>query len=480
MRILVTGATGYIGGRLVPRLLERGHTVRALARDAQRLRGRFDGAEIVEGSIGDGDALASALESIDCAYYLIHSMGTTSNFAGADRDAARAFGTAAKAAGVKRIVYLGGLGKDDEKLSPHLRSRHEVGDVLRESGVPVVEFRAALIIGSGSISFEMLRYLTERLPFMVAPKWVETKCQPIAIRDVLQYLLDAAGETTRARIYEIGGTDVLTYKQMMMRFAAIRGLKRHIVTVPLLTPQLSSYWVHLVTPISSRLAQPLIRGLHNEVVVDDPSALADFPNVHPIGFGEAVLLALDRYSALGPETTWFDAYDVRTLPDAFTGVREGVLIDRRQRETSASAQAVAAVFSALGGKRGWLVGNTLWELRGLMDRLVGGFGMRRGRRSETDLRVGDAVDFWRVDAFEPGKLLRLRAEMRLPGRAWLQFEVAPSGGGSTFRQTAFFEPRGLFGNLYWYAVALFHEWLFSKLASSIVRTAVSNSSAPPA
>ena len=471
MRVLVTGATGYIGGRLVPRLLDLGHTVRCFSRDAQRLRGRFAGAEVVEGVIEDAPALARALAGVDCAFYLVHSMGATARFADADRDAARAFGTAARVAGVKRIVYVGGLGKDREALSPHLRSRHEVGAVLRESGVPVVEFRAALIIGSGSISFEMLRYLTERLPIMIAPNWVETRCQPIAIRDVLAYLLAAVDERVPARIYEIGGSDILTYRQMMLRFAELRGLKRRIVTVPFFTPKLSSYWVHLVTPISSRLAQPLILGLHNEVIVDDAAARVAFPDVRPIGFDESVLRALDRYATLGPETTWFDAYDVRKLPDEFTGVREGVLIDRRVRETVASPQAVAGVFSALGGKRGWLVGDALWELRGLLDRLAGGFGMRRGRRSQTDLRVGDAVDFWRVDAFEPGSLLRLRAEMRLPGRAWLQFEVAPSESGSVYRQTAFFEPRGLLGYLYWYAAGIFHEWLFSRLADRVVETA---------
>jgi len=339
--------------------------------------------------------------------------------------------------------------------------------------VQVIEFRAALIIGSGSISFEMMRYLTERLPVMIAPRWVVTRCQPIGIRDVLAYLIAALElETHEHRLYQIGGADVLTYRDMMLRYAALRGLRRHIIVVPFFTPQLSSYWVHLVTPIPSRLAQPLIRGLNNEVIVRDHTANDDFPRIAPIGFEEAVAQALDRYCRVGAETTSFDAFDLHAMSKDFNGAKEGMLIDMRVRHANAPAERIADVFSSLGGRRGWLVGDFLWRLRGLLDRAVGGVGLRRGRRSPSELREGDVVDFWQVEAYEPGRLLRFRAEMKLPGRAWLQFEAEPDrNGGATLRQTAFFEPRGLLGIFYWYSVAPFHEWVFGGMATRIIRAA---------
>ena len=473
MKVLVTGATGYIGGRLAPRLLEAGYAVRCLARQATRLDERFANAEIIEGDMFDEPSLMRAAQGIDAVFYLVHSMQSSGDFQTSDRTAAANFARAAAACGVKRIIYLGGLGDDGATLSHHLQSRHEVGDILRASGVPVTEFRAAMIIGSGSISFEMMRYLTERLPVMIAPKWVDTRCQPIAVRDVLAYLVASLSRSQSAgQIYEIGGADQLTYRQMMMRFAHLRGLSRRIFTVPFFTPRLSSYWVHIVTPVSARIAQPLILGLHNEVIVRDDAAKRTFPEIEPVGFDTAVLRALDRYQTIGPETTWFDAFDVRRLPPEFTGAKDGMLIDRRERTVRASAHAVAAIFTGLGGKRGWLYGDELWKLRGLLDRAVGGIGLRRGRRSATDLRLGDAVDFWRVDAFIPDRLLRLRAEMKLPGKAWLQFDVDERGDGrSSFRQTAFFEPRGLFGFLYWYSVAIFHGFIFGNMASRIARLA---------
>ncbi|MGA8097783.1 MAG: SDR family oxidoreductase [Candidatus Cybelea sp.] len=454
----------------MPRLLKAGHSVRCLARNAQRLTGRFSGAEVIEGDIFDEAHLREALEGVDGTYYLVHSMSDSHRFAERDREAAALFGESAREVGVQRIIYLGGLGADGAALSHHLASRHEVGDVLRSSAVEVIEFRAAMIIGSGSISFEMMRYLTERLPLMIAPRWVTTRSQPVSVADVLRYLVSALDlPHGDSRIYEIGGADIVTYRDMMLRYARLRDLKRKVITVPFLTPRLSSYWVHLVTPISSHLAQPLILGLRNEVIVRDSSARRDFPEIAPIGFDAAVSRALDRYRASGPDTTWFDAFDVRTLPATFTGAREGMLIDRKERIADATAQQVAAVFTQLGGKRGWLYGNALWQLRGLLDRALGGIGLRRGRRSATNLRLGDAVDFWRVDALEPDHALRLRAEMKLPGTAWLEFDADPLSDGRTrLTQTAFFEPRGLFGFLYWYLVFPFHALIFNRMASRIV------------
>jgi uncharacterized protein YbjT (DUF2867 family) len=473
-RILVTGATGYIGGRLVPKLAAAGHRVRALARDCVRLRDRFPGVEVVEGDVFDRESIERALAGVRVAYYLVHSMAEGGgDFAARDREAAAIFATAARRAGVARIVYLGGLGEEGKDLSHHLASRHEVGAVLRAGGVPVTEFRAAMIVGAGSASFEMLRYLTERLPVMIAPKWVSTPCQPIAVRDVLAYLIaEATRESASDAVFEIGGADVLTYQQMMLRYAAIRGLARRLIVVPFFTPRLSSAWVHLVTPIPASIARPLIDGLRNPVVVRGDAARRAFGDIVPIGYDESVRRALDRYSTTGPETTWFDAYDVRKLPGNFAGSAQGMLIDRRQVATTASRAALFAVFTSLGGKRGWLYADFLWELRGVMDRLVGGIGTRRGRRSASELRTGDAVDFWRVEAYERDHLLRLRAEMRLPGYAWLQFEALPrDGGGSLLRQTAFFEPRGLFGYAYWFSVLPFHGLIFGNMSRRIGREA---------
>ena len=476
MRVLVTGATGYIGGRLVPTLLAAGHDVRCFVRDPARIAGRFDGAEIVRGDVFDGPSIRAALLDCEVAYYLIHSMSDDRrDFSQRDREAARLFGTMAAEAGVARIVYLGGLGNDSpqNKLSTHLRSRHEVGQELRAGGVPVTEFRAAIIVGSGSVSFEMLRYLTERLPVMIAPKWVRTRCQPIGVRDVITYLVAAlTTPASTGRIIEIGGADVLEYREMMMRYAALRNLGRRIFIAPFFSPGLSSRWIHLVTPIPASIAQPLVAGLFNEVIVRDDDARTLFPAIHPIGYDAAVLRALDRYASTGPATTWFDAFDVKTLPGEFSGSSQGMLIDRRERTTSAAPSAVFRVFSSLGGTKGWLYADWLWDLRGVMDRLVGGIGTRRGRRSPTTLRVGDAVDFWRVEAYRPNELLRLRAEMKLPGYAWLEFEaIARPDGRTSLRQTAFFDPRGALGFLYWYSVLPFHEFIFGNMATRIVQEA---------
>lgn len=467
--ILVTGATGYIGGRLVPHLLEHGYSVRVLVRDSVRLQGRpwLDQVEVVEGNVLNPDTLTTAMEGIKSAYYLIHSMGDHADFGQRDLDAARNFGNAARAAGVQHIIYLGGLGDPDSELSEHLRSRQQTGDALRESGVPVTEFRAGIIVGSGSVSFEMIRYLAERLPVMICPRWVYTRTQPIAIRDALKYLV-AALETTQSKgkIVEIGGQDILTYREMMLIYARLRGLRRYIIPVPVLTPHLSSYWVHLVTPIPSNIAKPLIKGLRNEVIVRDDSARQLFPQIEPMNYEAAVTLALSKLEAGDVETIWSDALvsSQWDTPPVVLTTQDGMLIEQRQRVVDASASAVFREFSALGGKRGWLALNGLWHLRGLMDRLVGGVGFRRGRRHSTDLRVGDAVDFWRVEAIEPGQLMRLRAEMKVPGRAWLQFKAEPLTAGQTqLIQTAYFAPKGLFGLLYWYLLYPLHGYIFSRL-----------------
>ena len=471
MNVLVTGASGYVGGRLVPELLRRGHVVRCLTRHPRALAGRFDGAEVVAGDVlADPRGLERVLAGIDVAFYLVHSMDSSSgDFAERDRCGARNFARAARFAGFRRIVYLGGLG-DPRQMSHHLQSRREVGEVLRSFGPPVTEFRAGIIIGSGSASFEIIRYLTERLPLMIAPRWVSTRCQPIAIGDVIAYLV-AALETpaSTGRTYEIGGRDRLTYRDVLMAYARARGLQRRIVDVPFFTPRLSSYWVHLVTPVPASVARPLIDGLKSEVVVRDHRASTDF-EVRPMSCEQAIATALDRYHDEGPQTNWFDAFDTRTESGDFHGSREGVLVDRREILTSAPPEAVFNVCASLGGERGWLYADWMWRLRGAIDRMSGGLGMLT-RSSSAPLRVGDVVDCWRVETLEPGSLLRLRATMRLPGRAWLEFMVEPLRSGSRFRMTAFFEPRGLIGQLYWWAVYPLHRVLFRGMSQRIIEEA---------
>ena len=470
MRVLVTGATGYIGGRLMTRLVGKGHAIRCLARDPRRLEGRaWSGVEVVGGDVGDPGVLRRALEGVEVAYYLVHSMASGHAFREQDRAMAAAFGRAAAAAGVRRIIYLGGLGDPALVHSKHLVSRQEVGRCLAEAGVPVVEFRAAVIVGSGSASFEIIRHLTERLPVMVPPLWVNTRCQPIGVRSVLDYLEEALDHPGAAGIFEIGGTDVMTYREMMLEYARIRGLRRMILPFPVPRPDISSRWIDLVTPIPFRIAHPLVESLQFEVVVRDDRALATFP-VRPTGFTEAVNRALARMATDDVETTWASSLASIT-PDQYGRKRldsyEGLLFERHQLAVRAAPGPVFEVICALGGEDGWPAGNALWQLRGLMDRLVGGVGMRRGRRHPRELRVGDPLDFWRVEALEPDHLLRLRAEMKLPGQAWLQFEVLPDPEGTRVEQTAFFEPRGLLGYLYWYSVLPFHRFVFPGLIGAV-------------
>lgn len=477
LRILVTGATGYIGGRLVPRLLEKGHFVRCLARQPENLKGRaWNGAEIVQGDVLKPESLGEALHGIDVAYYLVHSMRAgEAGFEERDRQAARNFAAAARDAGVKRLIYLGGLGADETSLSPHLESRHEVGALLREGGVPVTEFRAAIIVGSGSISFEMIRYLAERLPVMICPRWVKSLCQPIAVRDVLAYLTEALERPESAgRVFEIGGPDVLPYREMMLGYARVRGLRRSLIEVPVLTPRLSSYWVDLVTPIPASISRPLIDGLKHDVVCRDRSALEVF-SVRPMGYEAAVGLALERISQGQVETIWSGShasFKPGSPPASRLEKREGMILEVRETEVAAPPERIFQVFSGIGGERRWFYANWAWRLRGLLDRLAGGPGMRRGRRNPDQLVPGDALDFWRVEEVLPGRLLRLRAEMKLPGRAWLQFEAEPLAGAdshSLFVQTAYFEPRGLPGLLYWYLLYPMHKAIFSGLCREIKR-----------
>ncbi|MEV6975272.1 SDR family oxidoreductase [Kitasatospora sp. NPDC093806] len=482
---LVTGATGYIGGRLVPGLLARGYSVRCLVRNPSRLRDHPWRAEVdvATGDITRPETLAGAFDGIDVAYYLVHSLGTGPAFEATDRDAARAFGAAAEAAGVTRMIYLGGLvpaGVPDADLSPHLRSRAEVGRILRDSGVPTAELRAAVIIGSGSASFEMLRHLTERLPAMVTPRWVSTRIQPIAVRDVLRYLAEAAELPPEVnRTFDIGGPDILTYQEMMQRYARLAGLRRRlIVPVPVLTPRLSSHWVGLVTPVPNSIARPLVESLRHEVVCGEHDIAAWVPDPPQglTGFEQAVTLALRRIKDAEVATRWSSASlpgapsdPLPTDPDWAGG---SLYQDVRERTVTAPPAAVWRVIEGIGGDNGWYSFPLAWALRGWLDRAVGGVGLRRGRRDPHRLRVGDSLDFWRVEEVEPGRLLRLRAEMRLPGLAWLELSVTPDGDhGARYRQRALFHPHGLAGHTYWWAVAPFHTAVFGGMARNITERA---------
>ncbi|UCD42533.1 MAG: SDR family oxidoreductase [Chloroflexota bacterium] len=471
--ILVTGATGYIGGRLVPKLLESGFQVRVLVRDMGRIQGRSwqSNVEVFEGDVLQPDTLIPAMQGVDAAYYMIHSMMDSPDFHQRDLDAARNFGQAAKNANIEHIIYLGGLGEPDSDLSKHLRSRQQTGDALRESGVPVTEFRAAIIVGSGSVSFEMIRYLTERLPVMICPQWVYTKVQPISIRNVLEYLVFAL-ETpeSKGRIIEIGGKDVLTYGDMMQQYAEVRGLMRWLLPVPVLTPRLSSHWVHWITPIPKEIASPLIEGLRNEVILRNDIASQIFPQIQPMDYRNAVKLALDRLEAGQIESRWSDslASSQGDVPNVVLATKEGMIIERRQKLVASNPGAIYNAFTSLGGEQGWLYMDWAWQLRGLIDRVFGGVGLRRGRRDPREVRVGDAVDFWRVESIENPKMLRLRAEMKVPGDAWLQFEVLPQGHKkSLLAQTAFFAPKGLAGLLYWYLLYPIHSLVFSGMINKL-------------
>jgi uncharacterized protein YbjT (DUF2867 family) len=479
-RILITGATGYIGGRLVPHLLRLGYPIRVLARDRNRLIGRdwVNEVEVVEGDVLHPESLADAMDGVEAAFYLIHSMSGGDDFHKRDLIAANNFGEAAKNSGVSQIIYLGGLGNSKADLSEHLKSRQDTGRALAQTGVPVTEFRAAIIVGAGSISFEMIRYLTERIPLLISPKWVYTRVQPIGIRDVLNYLTQALEtEESKGKIIEIGGADILTYGDMFMQYAQVRGLKRTLIPVPVLSPRLSSYWVHWMTPVPANITRPLIEGLRNEVIVQDDSAGKIFPEIIPTDYKTAIKKALAGLETGKLETSWTDSFasSMGDQPPVVLKTHEGMIIERRQILTNSSAESVYQAFAGLGGNQGWLYMEWAWKIRGTVDRLLGGVGLRRGRREPNEVRVGDAIDFYRVEEVKPGEMLRLRAEMKFPGDAWMQFEsISLDDTQSLLIQTVFFAPKGLLGLLYWYTLYPIHSLVFSGLNRELKKLAESN------
>lgn len=472
--VLVTGATGYIGGRLLPLLTADSWRVRCLARQPQNLLPRVPpGVEVERGDLLDADSLRPALSGVEAAYYLVHSMGATGNFEQQDRQAARNFGAMARDAGVRRIIYLGGLAEEGQHLSAHLRSRQEVGRTLRQSGVPVLEFRASIIIGSGSLSFEMIRALVERLPVMLTPRWVRVTAQPIAIDDVLAYLRAALAveNSNRSLTIEIGGPDRVSYRDLMREYARQRGLRRLMIPVPLLTPRLSSLWLGLVTPLYARVGRKLVDSLRHPTIVRDDSAQRLFA-IKPIGVPEAIARALRNEDSGFAQTRWSDAWSAAGASRAWGGIRFGSrLVDSRSVRVAAAASRVFATVESLGGPAGWPYANWLWTVRGWLDLLAGGVGMRRGRRDPDHLTVGDTVDCWRVEIIKPGERLRLVAEMKLPGRAWLDFEIQPECDGARLQQTALFDPIGLWGLAYWYGVWPLHQIVFAGTLRAIATAA---------
>lgn len=470
--VLVTGASGYVGGRLVPALEEKGERVRCLARNPGYLAGRFSpDIRIIAGDVLDPDSLETALEGVDTAYYMVHSMGSGDNFEEQDRIGARNFARVARQHGVRRIIYLGGLVGDGE-LSSHLASRREVGGILASEGPLTLEFRASIIIGSGSLSFELLRSLVDRLPLMVTPSWVRTLTQPIAIEDVIAYLVHGLDlELQDSAVFEIAGPDQVTYGELMQEYARQIGARRFMIPVPVLSPNLSSLWLGLVTPLYARVGRKLVDGLRNETIVRDKAALKRFP-VNPLGVRQAIDRALKQENMEIAQTRWSDAVSSSgNRPSWARGRFSSRLIDRQQTVVDVEPARAFAPIRRIGGEQGWYFATWIWYLRGLVDLLLGGVGMRRGRRHPTDLRPGDPLDFWRVEAYEENRLLSLRAEMKLPGQAWLQFEVEPAQKGSRITQTAVFQPLGLGGLLYWYGLYPVHWIIFRRMLKEIARRA---------
>jgi uncharacterized protein YbjT (DUF2867 family) len=472
--VLVTGASGYVGGRLLRMLVEGGHRVRCMARRPDELRAQVpDDVEVVHGDVLDAGSLRGALTGVDTAYYLVHAMASPRDFEREEREGATAFAHAARDAGVRRIIYLGGLGSGNG-LSPHLASRQAVGQILRSTGVPTLELRASIVIGSGSLSFELVRALVERLPVLITPRWASQRTQPIAIGDLLAYLAAAADvPLPESEVVDIGGSDRMSYVDLMREYAQQRGLRRVFVRVPVLTPWLSSRWLGLVTPVYARVGRKLIDSMRTETVVTSSRAVELFPQVRVLGMREAIRLALVNEDREFAETRWSDALSSAGSAPSWGGTQAGSrLIDSRQVTVPCDPTMAFRPIERIGGGVGWYFGNWLWRLRGALDLLAGGPGMRRGRRHPVSLRPGDAVDFWRVEAVQPGQLLRLRAEMKVPGRAWLQFELDATDGCTSVRQTAIFEPRGLAGLLYWYALYPVHQIVFAGMLRRIARASV--------
>ena len=475
--LLLTGATGYVGGRLLPLLVEKGFALRCLTRKPEYLLPKAPaGVEVVAGDLLNKESLLKAMQGVHTAYYLMHSMATTTRFEEKDRKAAQNFAEAARRTHLKKIVYLGGL-CENTRYSRHLASREEVGKILRASGVPTVEFQASIIIGSGSFSFELIRSLVEHLPVMVTPRWVRTLCQPIAIDDVLAYLSAALDKPyLESQVFPIGGADRISYGGLMKEYARQRGLWRLMIPMPILTPRLSSLWLGLVTPVYARVGRLLIEGLRVESVVNDFTAMKIFP-VKPLDVSESIARAIrneDRAFAL---TRWSDALSTQRenhMPEALAFGRR--LMDSRTIHVPFPPEEAFRPIEAIGGKRGWYYGNILWKIRGWMDLMVGGAGLRRGRRDPDHLVSGDALDFWRVEQVDRPRLLRLSAEMKLPGRAWLQFEVTSESEGSRIRQTALFDPLGLFGKIYWFLLYPIHKLVFAGMLRGIAKEAARMSS----
>ena len=477
--VLLTGATGYIGGRLLTRLEQQDIKLRCLARDPRRVaHSRSATTEVVKGDVLDPNSLDAAMEGVRTAYYLVHSMQSSGDFESEDRQAAENFAAAARKAGVNRIVYVGGLGEEQESLSAHLRSRQDVGQVLKEAGCQVVELRASIVIGSGSLSFELVRSLVERLPVMICPKWVATQAQPIAIEDLLDYLVAVLNwDGEESRVFEIGGPDEATYGDIMREYARQRGLRRLLISVPVLTPRLSSLWLGLITPVYARVGRKLVESMRNPTVVRDQSALETF-GLRPRGLKAAIQRAIANEDGEIAKTRWSDALSSSGRARGHVRQRFGNrIVDSRTIEVSAKPAAAFVPIRRIGGRCGWYWGNPLWRLRGWIDLFLGGVGGRRGRRNPDQLHVGDVVDSWRVEIYEPNRLLRLSAEMRLPGRAWLEFEVSSKESGAVIRQTAIFDPVGLAGQMYWYAMLPFHNFIFNGMLKQIASKAAADPNA---